>query len=178
MLFRSYLAGANLADADLAGANLADADLARAYLARAYLARANLAGADLAGADLAGANLAGANLADAYLAGAKGTAKKLPHFQLPAGDLIGWKRCGGHIVKLLIPADAKRTASLVGRKCRAEFAKVLEIDGAEEAVSGHDCATVYRVGETVRPDSYDDNPLVECTHGIHWFATRAEAEEY
>ena len=174
----AYLAGANLADADLAGANLADADLARAYLARAYLARANLAGADLAGADLAGANLAGANLADAYLAGAKGTAKKLPHFQLPAGDLIGWKRCGGHIVKLLIPADAKRTASLVGRKCRAEFAKVLEIDGAEEAVSGHDCATVYRVGETVRPDSYDDNPLVECTHGIHWFATRAEAEEY
>ena len=40
----------------------------------------------------------------------------------------------------------------------------------------NDCATVYRVGETVRPDSYDDNPLVECTHGIHWFATRAEAE--
>ena len=131
-----------------------------------------------AGADLAGANLARANLADAYLAGAKGTAKKLPHFQLPAGDLIGWKRCGGHIVKMLIPADAKRTASLVGRKCRAEFVKVLEIDGADEAVSGHDGATVYRVGEVVRPDSYDDNPLVECTHGIHWFATRAEAEEY
>jgi len=97
---------------------------------------------------------------------------------LPAGDLIGWKRCGGHIVKLLIPADARRTASLVGRKCRAEFVKVLEIDGADEAVSGHDGATVYRVGEVVRPDSYDDNPLVECTHGIHWFATRAEAEEY
>jgi hypothetical protein len=66
----------------------------------------------------------------------------------------------------------------LGRKCRAEFVKVLEIDGADEAVSGHDGATVYRVGEVVRPDSYDDNPLVECTHGIHWFATRAEAEEY
>ena len=159
-----------------------------AVKARASLADANLAGADLAGAYLAGANLAGANLADAYLAGAylaganlaraKGAAKKMPHFQLPAGDLIGWKKCGNHIVKLLIPADAKRTASLVGRKCRAEWVRVLEIDGAEEAVSGHDCATVYRVGETVRPDSYDDNPLVECTHGIHWFATRAEAEEY
>ena len=174
----AYLAGANLADADLADAYLAGADLAGAHLARARLAGAYLAGAHLAGADLAGANLARANLADAYLAGAKGTAKKLPHFQLPAGDLIGWKRCGGHIVKMLIPADAKRTASLVGRKCRAEFVKVLEIDGADEAVSGHDGATVYRVGEVVRPDSYDDNPLVECTHGIHWFATRAEAEEY
>ena len=177
------LAGANLARADLAGANLARADLARADLARANLADANLARANLAGAYLAGANLAGADLARADLAGAnlaraKGTAKKLPHFQLPAGDLIGWKKCGDRIVKMLIPADAKRTASLVGRKCRAEFVKVLEIDGADEAVSGHDGATVYRVGEVVRPDSYDDNPLVECTHGIHWFATRAEAEEY
>ena len=172
------LAGADLAGADLARANLAGADLADAYLADANLARANLARADLAGAYLAGANLAGADLARAYLAGAKGTAKKLPHFQLPAGDLIGWKRCGGHIVKLLIPADAKRTASLVGRKCRAEFVKVLEIEGAAEAASSHDSGTVYRVGEIVRPDSYDDNPLVECTHGIHWFATRAEAEEY
>ena len=146
--------------------------------ARAYLAGAYLAGAYLAGANLARANLAGADLARANLADAKGTAKKLPHFQLPAGDLIGWKRCGGHIVKLLIPADAKRTASLVGRKCRAEFVKVLEIEGAAEAASSHDSGTVYRVGEIVRPDSYDDNPLVECTHGIHWFATRAEAEEY
>jgi len=156
-------ARASLADANLAGANLADA-----YLAGAYLAGANLADAYLAGADLAGANLARA----------KGAAKNMPHFQLPAGDLIGWKKCGNHIVKLLIPADAKRTASLVGRKCRAEFVKVLEIEGAAEAASSHDSGTVYRVGEIVRPDSYDDNPLVECTHGIHWFATRAEAEEY
>ena len=174
----AYLAGADLAGAYLAGADLAGANLARANLARANLAGAYLAGANLAGANLARADLARANLAGANLAGAKGTAKKLPHFQLPAGDLIGWKRCGGHIVKLLIPADAKRTASLVGRKCRAEFVKVLEIEGAAEAASSHDSGTVYRVGEIVRPDSYDDNPLVECTHGIHWFATRAEAEEY
>ena len=177
-LARAYLARANLARANLAGANLAGADLAGAGLAGAYLARANLARANLARANLARAGLAGAYLARANLARAKGTAKKLPHFQLPAGDLIGWKRCGGHIVKLLIPADAKRTASLVGRKCRAEFVKVLEIEGAAEAASSHDSGTVYRVGEIVRPDSYDDNPLVECTHGIHWFATRAEAEEY
>ena len=123
------------------------------------------------------ANLVRANLARADLAGAKNTPKRLPHFQMPDGDLIGWKKCGPHIVKLLIPADAKRTASLVGRKCRAEFVKVLEIEGAAEAASSHDSGTVYRVGEIVRPDSYDDNPLVECTHGLHWFATRAEAEE-
>ena len=41
----------------------------------------------------------------------------------------------------------------------------------------HD-GTVYRVNETVVADSYDDNPLIECTHGIHFFLTREEAEAY
>ena len=36
----------------------------------------------------------------------------------------------------------------------------------------------YRVGAEVRPDSYDDDPRVECTNGIHFFLTRAETEEY
>jgi len=38
--------------------------------------------------------------------------------------------------------------------------------------------TEYKVGETVKPDSFDDNPFVECTHGIHFFITRQEAEDY
>lgn len=27
-------------------------------------------------------------------------------------------------------------------------------------------------------EKYNDNPLVECTNGIHFFATREEAEEW
>ena len=52
---------------------------------------------------------------------------------LPDGDLIGWKKLRGSIAKLLIPADAKRS-NATGRKCRASYAKVLEIynhNGAE-----------------------------------------------
>ena len=181
-LARAHLAGADLADANLAGANLAGANLARANLAGAYLA-----GAYLAGAYLARANLAGAYLADANLAGAKNL--KLPHFQIPQeGALIVWKSLRPNIIaKLEVPADAKRTASVIGRKCRAEFVKVLafynKLDNLSElpahtiGTSTHD-RTEYRIGETIRPDKYDDNPLVECTSGIHFFITREEALEW
>jgi len=162
------------------GAAIEVALKARADLARAYLARANLAGADLARAYLAGADLARANLARANLAGAK----DIPDIAaaqtsiLPEGDLIGWKKCrDGVIVKLQIPAAAKRS-NASGRKCRAEYANVLEVIGASEGVSQHDGETEYRAGETVRCDEWGENRWGECSGGIHFFITRLEAENY
>lgn len=97
---------------------------------------------------------------------------------LPDGDLIGWKKCrDGVIVKLRIPADARRCHAF-GRKCRAEFADVLEVIGAEVGISQHDGRTEYRVGERVVPDLFDDDWRKECAPGIHFFITRAEAEAY
>lgn len=156
-------------------AALEKATEARADLAGAYLAGANLARAYLAGANLADANLARANLADAYGAELAIAMTRI----LPDGDLIGWKKCNGNvIVKLRIPADAKRSSAF-GRKCRAEFAEVLEIIGAETAyTNNHGPRTEYRVGQRVTPDSWDDNWQEECSHGIHFWITRLEAEAY
>jgi len=185
----AYLAGANLADAYLAGANLAGAYLARAYLARANLADANLARANLAGAYLARANLADANLAGAYLAGANLAGANLARAKnadfaiaqtrlLPEGDLIGWKKCSqGIIVKLRIPEAAKRSHAF-GRKCRAEYADVIEVIGGDVGISKHDASTEYRVGQRVIPDRFDENWQEECSSGIHFFITRLEAEAY
>ncbi len=162
-----------------ARAYLAGAYLARAYLAGADLAGANLARANLAGANLARANLAGANLAGAYLARAKGAERVIAQTRiLPEGDLIGWKKCRGDvIVKLRIPEAAKRSHAF-GRKCRAEYADVIEIIGADVAVSSHDGETKYVVGQRVTPDRFDDNWMEECSSGIHFFITRLEAENY
>ena len=170
------LTGADLAGAYLAGAYLAGADLTGADLAGADLTGADLAGASLAGAYLAGADLARANLAGASLAGAEDI--KLPPFQIPQeGELIVWKKLsGGNLCKLRIPPEARRTASVVGRECRAEFAEVLE--GSGMSWCAHDHTITYAPGETVRPDGYDDNPLVECAQGIHFFLTREEAEAW
>jgi hypothetical protein len=93
---------------------------------------------------------------------------------LPDGDLIGWKKLQmGVLCKLQIPANAKRVGGLIGRKCRAEFAIVLE-GGGKAFHNGH----VYKVGETVKPDTFDPNPLIECSHGIHFFICKQEAENY
>jgi hypothetical protein len=100
------------------------------------------------------------------------------------GDFVAFKKLvGGKIAKLLIPADAKRVSSLVGRKCRASHALVLEIthDGISdpdgEGISSHDPYFKYKVGETVRA-ALNDDIRIECTSGIHYFLTRKEAENY
>lgn len=36
----------------------------------------------------------------------------------------------------------------------------------------------YAKGKKMKPDSFDPNPLKECSHGIHFFITKAEAEAY
>ena len=178
------LSGANLSDANLSGANLRDANLRDAYLRDANLSGANLSGANLSDANLSGANLSDANLSGANLSGANLSGAKDADLAiaatriLPEGSLIGWKKCNNNvIVKLRIPEEAKRSHAF-GRKCRAEFADVLEIIGAEVAISRHDDKTEYRVGQRVKPNSFSEDWQEECAPGIHFFITKAEAEAY
>ena len=154
------------------GANLYGANLYGANLRGANLRGANLYGADLYGANLYGANLYGADLYGANLRETKGLA-----FQIPQeGELIVWKSVTGGVCKLRVPPEAKRTATLGGRKCRAEWVEVLT--APEDGRGRHDSSVVYRAGKVVRPDKYDDDIRVECTHGIHFFLTKEEAEQY
>jgi len=191
------LHGANLRDADLYGADLRDADLRDADLYGANLYCANLRDADLYGAnlrdaDLYGANLRGANLRDADLRDANlYGALNIPDYVsavtniVPEGDIIGYKKLRGRkIAKLRIPSDAKR-CNATGRKCRAEFAEVLSIesiDGKKNFEEGFsyrkENPLCYKIGEIVRPDSFDEDRWNECSHGIHFFLTRYEAEVY
>ena len=201
-LVEANLSRANLSRADLSGANLKGAELTKAYLKGAYLSETNLSGAnlsganfeganlveaDLSGANLYGADLTGANLTEANLSGADLTGANLPPFQIvpEVGAFFGWKKlANGAIAQLEIPAKAKRTSSLVGRKCRASYAKTVAITApnGEPMKEGFTCRdgknTVYRVGRLTRPDKYDDNVRVACTHGVHFFITKQEAEDY
>src|SRR6266702_4652846 len=183
------LAGADLSGADLSGAYLRSAILVQAILSDAHLSDANLSDADLSGAglhhaglhhaDLSGAILSGANLHRANLHSAnlpEGLRDQLSI--VPAGDVTGWKACrDGVIVKLLIPAGARRSNATT-RKCRAEYADVLEVTGAAEGVSKFEDGFTYRAGERVTPGWFDPDWARECSGGIHFFLTREEAEEY
>ena len=174
------LRGANLRGADLCDANLRGANLRGADLCDANLRGANLRGANLCGADLCDANLRGADLCGADLCGAKGCYLSCP----TEGSFIGWKKASGHIVKLRIPEDARRS-SATGHKCRCDKAYVMEIqnmDGTkatEDTVrSDHDQNFVYTVGATVEVPDFDDNRWSECAPGIHFFIDRRAAVEY
>ena len=193
-LVRANLTGANLTEArlvraNLTGANLTEARLVRANLTGATLYWANLTGANLTEANLEGANLTRANLTGARLVranlyGANLTGATLPHFEVcpEEGSFIAWKKLsGGVLAKIWIPANAERTSSLIGRKCRASHVEVVELisnDSPLKAPGLHDASTIYAVGHTVRADSFDKDIRVECTHGIHFFMTRREAEAW
>ena len=178
----AYLCGANLTEAilngaDLTGANLNGAILNGAILNGAILNGAILTDADLTGAILAGADLRWANLTRAILNGAD-----LPPLKtvLPEGAFTAYKKVrDGVVLTLLIPADAKRTGSLVGRKCRADRAKVVSASVEGETFrSLYDHSFTYKVGEMVTEPGYDGDIRVECTDGIHFFMTQEEAENY
>ena len=188
-LLRADLWGADLRGANLREANLREADLLGANLWGADLRGANLREANLREADLRGANLREANLLGANLWGADlRKAKNIPFipFVCPEkGEFVAFKKCNDYIVELLIPADAKR-CSTTTRKCRASYAKVLSIttlDGEPAKITSvintnYSPSVVYKVGEFVYPDSFDDNRWDECSHGIHFFVNRQEAVEY
>ena len=171
------LSGANLSGANLSGANLSRADLSRADLSRADLSGANLSGANLSRADLFWSNLSGANLSRANLSRAKNLSESVAATLriLPdEGDVIGFKKLsGGTICKLRIPANARRS-NATSRKCRAEFADVIEGSG----VSSHDEKTEYKPGTRVVCHSWCEDRWQECAGGIHFFITRKEAEDY
>ena len=123
------------------------------------------------------------------------------------GSFIGWKKILSkkdnnplgsrtyYLIKLEIPEDAKRSSS-TSKKCRCDKAKVLEIyeyDSIADKfveykgsvitnirISTLDLAyrTNYKVGEYVYPHLYDDNPLHECSGGIHFFINKQDAIDY
>ena len=191
------LGGANLCCANLCCANLRDANLCCADFRDANLGGADLRGANLCGADLRGANLCCANLRDANLccanlgganlggANIRG-ARSIPYIPLACpsdGEFTGWKKVGDKLIRLLIPADAKRS-SAASIKCRCEKAKVVAITSLdegecyEEVTNCNYAETIYRVGEMVYPDSYDDDRWNECSHGIHYFINKQDAINY
>ena len=106
-----------------------------------------------------------------------------------SGDVIGWKRCQStipddycFIVKLRIPSDARRSNGFQ-RQCRAEYADVLEItpygrvapESGARACSLYDPTLIYEVGKRVTASGWDTNRFNDCTAGIHFYLTQAEA---
>jgi hypothetical protein len=94
------------------------------------------------------------------------------------------------LIKLKIPEDAMRS-SATSRKCRCDRAKVESIYKYEfqnddliikpinvVAHSSSDSKFLYKVGETVVVDNFEEDRWIECAPGIHFFITPEEATLY
>ena len=177
------LLGADLRGADLRGADLREADLFYADLRKADLSWADLSLTDLREADLSEADLSEADLSEAILTGAHIEGAILPAPIVPLeGEFTGYKKVlssphGTYdVITLRIPVFAQRTSALASRKCRASHVIVVEGEGVSPTASRS--KLTYAPEITVTADRFDADRREECTHGIHFFPTREEAEAY
>ena len=164
---------ADLRNVNLRGVNLCNADLCYADLRGVNLRGVNLCNADLRYADLRGVNLRGAV-----------NVPFIPYACPDFGMFIGYKKASGYIVELEIPEDAKRLSATT-RKCRCNKAKVLRILNYDRTVadvtevrSNYNSAFVYKVGDIVSVDNFDEDRFNECSTGIHFFINFQEAVDY
>lgn len=186
---------ATLNDADIFNSNLSYADFGNASLVGAYLPRSNLTRADFQGANLCWTHLCSCVFCDTDLrdcnfmySNLRGS-EYVPYIPLQCpsdGAFVGWKKVNNVLIKLEIPADAKRSSATTN-KCRCDKAKVLgfydslgskELDMTELVNDKYGKKCKYVKGEMVYPDSFDENRWNECSHGIHFFVNKQDAINY
>lgn len=185
---------ATLNDTYIPNSNLTHADFGDASFVGAYLSHSNLTRADLQGANLAWADLRSCVFYDTDLrdcnfmySNLRGS-KYVPYIPLQCpsdGAFIGWKKVNNVLIKLEIPADAKRSSATTN-KCRCDKAKVLgfydslgteELD-MTELVNDEYEKCKYIKGEMVYPDFFDEDRWNECSHGIYFFVNKQDAINY
>ena len=171
--------------ADLSNVDLRYTDLRYTNLSNADLRYTNLSYSNLSYSNLKYANLRCADLSSANLKDIKTNIHTIGYnLACPeTGSFIGYKKANGCIVKLLILEDAKRSSATTA-KCRCDKAKVLDIENIEtgkkvnEVRSSYDSNFIYKVGEIVSVDNFDNNRWNECATGIHFFVNKDNAINY
>lgn len=186
----------NLNNIDFSGQNLSQFDFSNSIcescdFSNCDLSSINFTGAKLINCSLKKANVSYSQFRHAILSNCDLT--DIKHRELAefltmtcpeTGAFLAYKQCYNfRLVQLLVPADAKRS-SATNNTCRCSKAKVLTIKSFDfkksyqEAVSLVDENFIYRVGETIEPDKFNENRWIDSTHGIHFYMTREEAMNY
>ncbi|WP_300280296.1 pentapeptide repeat-containing protein [Peptacetobacter sp.] len=180
------LSHVNFENSNLSNVFLENADLSNSNFKNCTMHGTNLRYTNLENIDLSGADIFCANLEEAKMDGIK-TDENTKHYKMicpETGAFLGWKTCfNKRLVRLLIPADARRTSSTMNT-CRCDKAKVISISDSDEkekfdeAVSYVDGDFVYKVGEMVYAKGFNPDRWRDSTGGIHFFMTKEEALGY
>ena len=192
-LIRCYLRGANFNEANCMGINLShsiitgcsfiETDLYGADLSHLNFSATILKRSDLRTADLSYSSFYHPiDISENKEEGISIVSSNLGILTICSeGDIIGYKKAQGYIVKLKIPENVKRSSG-AGRECRCAAAQVISItypngtdSGLQSVVSDYDENFIYTIGQTVEVENFDDNRWNTCSNGIHYYITREEA---
>ena len=172
---------AKLQHIKFANCDFSDSSFAYADLFAADLRACNLSGSNFDGADFFAALLWEAKLDNLLVTD---RTKFFRNYCPEEGYIFGYKKCfNERMVQLLIPKDAKRCSSTTNA-CRCDKARVVAItdvnkkESYKEAMSFVDPNFIYRLGEMVYADSYNDDRWHDSSHGIHFWMTFEEALGY
>ena len=92
--------------------------------------------------------------------------------------LIGYKKTREDvIITAEIPAGAI-VFSINNHKCRANKAKIIDMNGHEILHSYYDYSFHYKLGQIIDVDNFNTAYNVECGAGFHFFKNKADAEAY
>lgn len=195
-LSRMYFWQAELDSMDFSGVDLYCVTFSGTTLKNANFRNASLRCVDLCssiigGADFRGADIARVEFPDMYMDGVI-MDETTSHFHTHCpeeGGFTGYKKActlteHPYIVELKIPAHALRSSATTN-KCRCSEAEVMSVtrldgtdDGTDIVRSWWNPYFLYKAGETVKADGFDENRWNECAPGIHFFMTREEAVDY
>ena len=161
-------------------AHLFESNFCEAYFENCSFVEANLNSADFRNAEFENCDLTDISYDELTAGIALACPEQGPFVAFKKAHLYNGDRC---IVKMYVPADAKRS-SATSRKCRVSRAKVVAVyrmDGSlvrQNAYSNHTSSFVYKPGSIVSVKNFDPNRWNECSTGIHCFITQKEAEQY
>ncbi len=178
--------GACLKGASFMHAIIDNCDFRGADFTDGTLEHAVFHGCDMTGADVSGVNFHAASMNDTILTDVKDSEDtKFFRQRCPeTGAFLGYKKLqNDRIAMLLIPADAKRTSATLNT-CRCSKAKVMYVRSFDQkehfdfGIATINDEFVYKVGEWVYADSFEDNRWIDATHGIHFWMSFEEAIGY
>lgn len=172
----SIFNNASFKNTNFSFANLTDVSFFAADLRSTNLSFSNCDATIFTSSLLMGANLEGLNATE-----------RTVHFRISCpetGYFFGYKKCfNDRMVKLLIPADAKRSSS-TSNACRCDKAITVAIMNKDktgfytEANSFVDENFIYRLGEMSYADSYNEDRWLDSSNGIHFWMSFDEALKY
>ena len=92
-----------------------------------------------------------------------------------------YKKCWNDVIVVAHIPDDAMVRGLVGNKCRASKAEIIDIlgdfGGEKIGISLYDGQTCYYIGDTIEIDDFDMS-FKECSTGFHFFCSKKEANDY